>query len=419
MHAADTHDISRSTAGDQVNILMVDDQLAKLLSYEVILADVGANLIKATSAREALEHLLKTEIAIVLMDVSMPEMDGFELAEMIRQHPRYQKTAIIFVSAVHLTELDRLKGYEVGAIDYIPVPVIPEILRAKVSVLSDLYRKTRQLEELNHELERRVEERTAALEAAMAGEREARIAAEAVTQARDEFLSVAAHELKTPLTGLRATAQIIARKLKKSDVEAPPWLSNGLRAVDEQSGRLARLIGQLLDVTRLDQSKLTLERPATDIAALAEHLVTSFTARTTRHRIALTSEREVIADVDPESIEQVLSNLLDNALKYSPEGGRVCLEVGRIDEGHVFIAVRDHGIGISPERRGSIFERFYQAHADDHRSGLGLGLYISQQIIAQHDGEIIAEFPPDGGTRFVVRLPVHATSTARAAKRQP
>lgn len=419
MHAAEAHGITRSTPGDQVNILMVDDQLAKLLSYEAILADVGANLIKATSAREALEHLLKTEIAIVLMDVSMPEMDGFELAEMIRQHPRYQKTAIIFVSAVHLTKLDRLKGYEVGAIDYIPVPVIPEILRAKVSVLTDLYRKTRQLEELNHELERRVEERTAALEAAMAGEREARIAAEAATLARDDFLSVAAHELKTPLTGLRATAQIIARKLKKSDIEAPPWLSNGLRAVDEQSGRLARLIGQLLDVTRLDQSKLTLERPATDISALAEHLVTSFTARSTRHRIALTSEREVIADVDPESIEQVLSNLLDNALKYSPEGGRVCVEIGRIDEGQIFIAVRDHGIGISPERRGSIFERFYQAHADDHRSGLGLGLYISQQIIAQHDGEISAEFPPDGGTRFVIRLPVHATSTSRAARHQP
>ncbi|HEX5439522.1 MAG TPA: hybrid sensor histidine kinase/response regulator, partial [Ktedonobacterales bacterium] len=410
---------TEASPGDQVNILMVDDQLAKLLSYEAILADVGANLIKATSAREALEHLLKIEIAIVLMDVSMPEMDGFELAEMIRQHPRYQKTAIIFVSAVHLTELDRLKGYEVGAIDYIPVPVIPEILRAKVTVLADLYRKTRQLEELNHELERRVEERTAALEAAMAGEREARIAAEAATQARDEFLSVAAHELKTPLTGLRATAQIIARKIKKSDVEVPSWLSNGLRAVDEQSGRLARLIGQLLDVTRLDQSKLTPERPATDISALAEQLVTLFTARTTRHQIALTSEREVIADVDPESIEQVVSNLLDNALKYSPEGGHICVEVGRIDEGHIFIAVRDHGIGISPERRGSIFERFYQAHADDHRSGLGLGLYISQQIIAQHDGEIVAEFPPDDGTRFVVRLPVHATSTSRAARHQP
>jgi PAS domain S-box-containing protein len=150
---------------DKVNILMVDDQPAKLLSYEVILGELGENLIKAGSGREALEHLLKTDIAVVLMDVSMPEIDGFELADIIHQHPRYQKTAIIFISAVHLTDLDQLKGYERGAVDYISVPVIPELLRAKVSVFAELYRKTRQLERLNYELEQRVAERTAALEA--------------------------------------------------------------------------------------------------------------------------------------------------------------------------------------------------------------------------------------------------------------
>ena len=150
---------------DKVNILMVDDQPAKLLSYEVILSELGENLIKAGSGREALEHLLKTDIAVVLMDVSMPEIDGFELADIIHQHPRYQKTAIIFISAVHLTDLDQLKGYERGAVDYISVPVIPELLRAKVSVFAELYRKTRQLERLNYELEQRVAERTAALEA--------------------------------------------------------------------------------------------------------------------------------------------------------------------------------------------------------------------------------------------------------------
>ena len=150
---------------EKVNILMVDDQPAKLLSYEVILSELGENLIKASSGREALEHLLKTDIAVVLMDVSMPEIDGFELAEIIHQHPRYQKTAIIFISAVHLTDLDQLKGYEHGAVDYISVPVIPELLRAKVSVFAELYRKTRQLERLNRELEQRVAERTAALEA--------------------------------------------------------------------------------------------------------------------------------------------------------------------------------------------------------------------------------------------------------------
>jgi PAS domain S-box-containing protein len=145
---------------EKVNILMVDDQPAKLLSYEVMLGGLGENLIKANSAKAALEILLKTDVAVVLMDVSMPELDGFQLAAMIRQHPRFQRTAIIFVSAVHLTDLDQLKGYEHGAVDYISVPVVPELLRAKVRVFAELHRKTRQLETLNRELEQRVLERT-------------------------------------------------------------------------------------------------------------------------------------------------------------------------------------------------------------------------------------------------------------------
>src|ERR1700758_811671 len=149
---------------EEVNILMVDDQAGKLLSYEAILSDLGENLIKATSAKEALEKLLKTDVAVVLMDVSMPEIDGFELAELIRQHPRFQKTAIIFVSAVHLTDMDRLKGYQHGAVDYLSVPIVPEVLRAKVRVFAELHRNKLQLERLNSELELRVAERTRQLE---------------------------------------------------------------------------------------------------------------------------------------------------------------------------------------------------------------------------------------------------------------
>jgi PAS domain S-box-containing protein len=147
-------------ADEKVNILMVDDQPAKLLSYEVMLAELGENLIKAASPKEALEVLLKTDVAVVLMDVSMPELDGFQLAAMIRQHPRFQRIAIIFISAVHLTDLDQLRGYQQGAVDYISVPVVQELLRAKVRVFAELYRKTRQLETLNRELEHRVLERT-------------------------------------------------------------------------------------------------------------------------------------------------------------------------------------------------------------------------------------------------------------------
>lgn len=154
----------KTSAQDRVNILMVDDQPGKLLSYEAILSDLGENLIKAASAKEALEKLLKTDVAVVLMDVSMPEIDGFELAEIIRQHPRFQKTAIIFISAVHLTDLDRLKGYQHGAVDYLSVPIVPEVLRAKVKVFTELHRKNQQLERLNIELEKRVAERTAELQ---------------------------------------------------------------------------------------------------------------------------------------------------------------------------------------------------------------------------------------------------------------
>jgi two-component sensor histidine kinase/DNA-binding response OmpR family regulator len=152
------------TDSDRVNVLLVDDQPAKLLSYEVILQGLGENLIKASSATDALEHLLKTEIAVVLVDVCMPGFDGFELAAMIREHPRCQRTAIIFISAIHLADVDLMRGYQMGAVDYVPVPIIPDLLRAKVKVFVELYRKTRQLEQLNSELEQRVAERTAELQ---------------------------------------------------------------------------------------------------------------------------------------------------------------------------------------------------------------------------------------------------------------
>lgn len=150
---------------DKVNILLVDDQPAKLLTYQAILGDIGENLLSANNATEALELLLKNDVAVVLIDVYMPDIDGFQLAAMIRNHPRFEKTALIFISAILLTDVDRLRGYEMGAVDYVPVPVIPEVLRAKVKVFVELYRKTRQLEQLNRELEARVAERTAALAA--------------------------------------------------------------------------------------------------------------------------------------------------------------------------------------------------------------------------------------------------------------
>ena len=194
-----------TTRIDRVNILLVDDQPAKLLSYETVLSSLGETLLTATSATEALECLLKNEVAVVLVDVCMPDLDGYELAAMIRQHPRFQQTAIIFVSAVMLNDLDRLRGYECGAVDYVPVPVVPEILRAKVSVFADLYRKTRALERLNSELEERVAERTSALEATTAALQDA-------DRRKDEFLAMLAHELRNPLAPIRTAVQLLRLK---------------------------------------------------------------------------------------------------------------------------------------------------------------------------------------------------------------
>jgi PAS domain S-box-containing protein len=157
--------ILANAAAGKVNVLLVDDQPDKLLAYDVILGELGENLVKASSAREALHFLLKNDVAVILIDVCMPELDGFQLAAMIRDHPRFHETAIIFISAIHLSETDRLRGYEMGAVDYVPVPVVPNVLRAKVKIFAELYRKTRELERLNSRLERRVAERTAELEA--------------------------------------------------------------------------------------------------------------------------------------------------------------------------------------------------------------------------------------------------------------
>jgi PAS domain S-box-containing protein len=173
------------TANEKINILMVDDQPAKLLSYEVILEELGENLIKAASAKDALNILLKTDIAVVLMDVSMPDVDGFELADLIRKHPRFQKTAIIFISGVHLTDSDKIQGYRSGAVDYISVPVVPEVLLSKVRIFSELHRKTRMLESLNSELERRVEARTEELRKS---EEQFRLRAELIELASDAII---------------------------------------------------------------------------------------------------------------------------------------------------------------------------------------------------------------------------------------
>ena len=243
-------------------------------------------------------------------------------------------------------------------------------------------------------------------------EQEARAVSEAAVRVRDEFLSIASHELRSPLATVKGHAQMALRRLDRDGNLELERAEAALRAIVCQSDKLDRLIGQLLDVSRLELGKLQLEPQTIDVAAVVGEVVSSARARGVGHVIALTAPSSLEAEGDPLRIEQVLTNLLDNAIKYSPEGGTIEVVVSRPTGDRMEIAVRDHGIGIPPEKRALIFERFYQAHGNGHKSGLGLGLYVSRQIVELHGGEITAEFPSDGGSRFIVRLPLKG-ETAR------
>jgi PAS domain S-box-containing protein/excisionase family DNA binding protein len=237
-------------------------------------------------------------------------------------------------------------------------------------------------------------------------EQHARAETEAALRLRDEFLSIASHELRTPLATLKGHAQLVLRRLDRVGQLEPQRAVAALQAIVGQSDKLERLLGQLLDVSRLEGGKLALERQPTDVVALVELVVSAAQTRDESHPITLAATSSVEAEVDPLRLEQVLTNLLDNASKYSPADSPIQVMVSQSTGDTLEIAVRDHGIGIPPQRRELIFERFYQAHGDGHKSGLGLGLYVSHQIVELHGGKLTAEFPSDGGSRFVVRLPL-------------
>ena len=392
-------------ATEKVNILLVDDQPGKLLSYEAILSDLGENLIKASSGREALENLLKNDITVVLIDVSMPELDGFELAEIIRQHPRYQKTAIIFVSAIHLTDTDRLKGYQTGAVDYVSVPIVPELLRAKVSVFAELYRKRRETERLNNELERRVAERTAALKEAIARQTELAEQLRVADRRKDEFLALLAHELRNPLAPLRNAINIL--QLKESQDPEVLWCRG---VIERQATQLTRLVDDLLDVSRITLGKIKLRPQPLDLGSIIARAVE--TSRPVidahRHELLITlPDTPIRVEGDRTRLTQVVANLLNNAAKYQNDGGTIALTVAR-DAATAVITVRDRGIGIAPEMLSEIFQLFSQGERtlDRAQGGLGIGLSLVKTVVELHGGRVSARSDGIGhGSEFTLRLP--------------
>jgi PAS domain S-box-containing protein len=236
--------------------------------------------------------------------------------------------------------------------------------------------------------------------------REARVA----VSIRDEFLSVAAHELKTPMTSLRGYAQLLAREFEtgRAELASPERARRAAMTIQVQSDKLARLVGQLLDVSRIQSGKLALERKTTDLSELIKDIVEAARTQLKEHTLVARLPDELLVFVDPLRVEQVVTNLIDNAIKYSPDGGQIDVVLATCGDEAVQLSIRDHGVGVPPEHRAHIFDRFYQAHAGGpltSMAGMGLGLYISRQIVEQHGGTIEAEFPDEGGTNVVVTLP--------------
>jgi len=391
---------------DKVNILMVDDQPSKLLSYEVILRELGENLIKAGSGREALEHLLKTDIAVVLMDVSMPELDGFELAEIIHQHPRYQKTAIIFISAVHLTDLDQLKGYEHGAVDYISVPVIPELLRAKVSVFAELYRKTQQLERLNHELEQRVTERTEELQRRAEELQWLNTELERSNRELDAFAYVASHDLKEPLRGIHNFSSFLLEDYEdKLDEEGV----DKLRTLMRLTRRMESLIESLLHYSHVGRAELAMEQ--TDVQDVVEETLELLAARLQEGQVDVRIPvRLPMVRADRVRVGEIFNNLIANAVKYNDKAEKwveIGCETSPGEDGamrHIFY-VRDNGIGIAEQHHQSVFNIFRRLHGrEEYGGGTGAGLTIVRKIVERHGGTIWLVSQPGAGSTFYFTL---------------
>jgi signal transduction histidine kinase len=376
---------------EPVNILLVDDQPAKLLSYQAILEELGENLITAGSARAAFEHLLKKDIAVVLVDVIMPELDGFELARMIHDHPRFQTTAIIFVSAVALTDVDLLKGYEHGGVDYVPVPVVPELLRAKVRVFAELYRKTRQLELLNAELERRVEERTAELAQANA-ELERRV--EERTREREVALAQVhemqkleslgqltggvAHDFNNVLMAILGNLDLLSER-STDQLTTRPFIDGAIQAAE----RGATLTKRMLAFARRQELKPETVDVAQHINGIVEMIRRSL-GPTIEIGVEF-EDRLSFIRVDPNQLELALLNLALNARDAMPDGGRLVITARRqkVDVGavpnlrpgdYVRLAVTDSGTGMDEATLKRAPEPFFTTKGPGKGTGLGLSM---------------------------------------------
>jgi signal transduction histidine kinase len=427
---------SRRDGGTKVNILLVDDQPARLLTYQTVLEELGQNLVTARSGLEALEKLMRDEFAVVLLDVSMPDMDGFEAARLIHDHPRFERTPIIFVTGVHVSEFDRLKGYKVGAVDYVSIPVVPEILRSKVAVLVELYCKRRELRELNRSLAQtneqlaranqalqaeksreletlnsnlqhanaELERANRSLQGEIAERAKAETALKDADRKKDEFLAMLAHELRNPLAPILNAVCLMRMNLSERQ---QTWSRD---VIERQLAHLTRLVDDLLDVSRITRGKIGLARQPIEVSELITHAVEAVQPLIQERAHLFTVEipdTPLWVNGDPLRLTQAIGNVLGNAAKYTDRGGQITLYV-RENDGDVEIRIRDNGIGIPAERLPHIFDLFTQldARSDHPQSGLGIGLALVRRLLEMHGGSVRAFSPGVGrGSEFLIRLP--------------
>jgi len=420
-------------AKDKVNILLVDDQQAKLLSHEAILAGIGENLIKASSAHQAFEVLLKSEVALILIDVCMPDLDGFELAAMIREHPRFQTTAIIFVSAVMMTKPDQLRGYELGGVDYVPVPVVPELLRAKVKVFVDLYRKTRQLERFNAELELRVAERTAELRQfnedlehlieVRTRERETALAQLFEAQKMDtigQLTGGLAHDFNNLLMAVLGSLALLEKRLPPDDQHNRRLVQNAVHGAE----RGAALTQRLLAFSRRQE----LKPESVDFAQLVNGME-DLLKRALGHGVDLTLDfpstlPPILADAN--QLELALLNVALNARDAMPVGGSLMITAvaetitfrGReqpLPAGeYVRITITDSGVGMDDVTLAKAMEPFFTTKGPG--KGTGLGLSMVHGLAAQSGGLLRIDSEPHVGTTVELWLPRAMTSAVSVAR---
>jgi signal transduction histidine kinase len=375
-----------------VNFLLVDDLEENLLALEALLQRDGLVCLKAHSGEEALELLLVHNVALALLDVQMPGMDGFQLAEFMRGSERARHIPIIFVTAGSADNRRRFRGYEAGAVDFIQKPIEPDVLRSKASVFFDLYQQRQQIQAQRDELSAYAEElRT-------------------VDRRKTEFIAMLAHELRNPIMAFSGGARLLKKQLDPAQAEEIR------ERMERQAFHLSRLIEDLTDISRIGQGKISLRPEKIDLQTiLTSALETSQTKiDSAGHELTLDlPEHTVWLQADKTRIAQVVSNLLNNAAKYTPPGGKITV-TARADVDVVTIVVSDNGIGVPADMQSRIFEIFTQVQTEDERpqAGLGIGLALVKQLVELHGGSVTVASEGTGkGSTFAVQLPMLEANT--------